>query len=167
MLGLKKKDSNKEIELIATMADFNQEFTKIIAPPLKPVYTLIDTQTSVTKKSKVLKELIDFNIYAYKNYVNRKLYSTCLKWRREMRDSLYISIQTEKAFLDGTARSDPYKIKQLIDSKKGLYTLSSKVIEKQTKKAVLHYTVQHGHGLPRDILTFSARQHIGKSNKAN
>ena len=164
MIGFKKNDSEKEIELIATIADFNQEFVKNTTPSLKPVYTLKDTQNAMAKKSNLLKELINFNIYAYKDFTNKRLYSTILKWRKDIRNTLFTSIQIDNAMLNGTARSDPSKTKQLIDNLGNSWKSKTKALEKQTKKAVKRYTAQHGHGLPQDILAFSVRQYTNKPN---
>lgn len=164
MIGFKKIDSDKEIELIATMVDFNNDFIDVLAQPLKLAYTPKDIQKSIAKKTKAIEELIDFDIHAYKDYVNRTLYSTLFEWKKEIRDNLLTSIKIDNSLINGTASSNPLELKKLLDNSTSR-KISAKTIEKQTEKAIKRYTTQHGHSLPHDILTFSARRRTDKTNK--
>ena len=154
MLNRKRIDSDKEIELIATVSDFERRVTKIITPTLEPE-GLTEQRKKLQKIAELLEEIISFNIYSYNGHVSKKLYSTCLKIRRSSKEYLIVTVRIHKAMLDGTARSDPAKLKQLIDSLSNIDEINVKKLEKQVKKAIKRYTKQHGHGLQRDILTFS------------
>lgn len=153
-------DTEKELELIATIYDFVVE--SMDEETNAASYEEKEARKSVDKKSKTLEDLLKFDLDSYKDCVDKKLFSSARNVRNALRDELYAWIQEDKLTLAGDFNA--YRVEQLIaDARSAQYRLKSSLssFKLELAKSTERYKTDHSGKEPDgEIEEYSIRKKI-------
>ena len=153
-------NTEKELELIATLYDFIVEATDEETNATS--YGEAEAKKSISKKAKTLEALLKFDLDSYSGCVDKKLLSSVRDVRNGLRDELHAWIQEDKLTLAGDF--DAYKVEGLIaDARSAQYRLKSSiaVFKQEFAKFTKRYEKDHDGNEPdEEIEKYSIRKKL-------
>ena len=159
MILFHRVDSEKELELIATLCEFLAE--AMWADPVAK-YDKRIARKSFKLKSKTLKDLISFDISSYKNHVSKRVFKCCVSVFSDLKEILMAWIREDVLAIDGRPLgSDVERVTK--DARIAQYKLNSSLDNLKSELEVVRkrYENQHGGGSPnQDISSYSIRSSI-------
>ena len=115
-------DTEKEIELIATMLDFITEGLE--EESMARSYGPKEARASINKKSEDIE--LKFDIGSYKECVDKELFRSALAVKNALRDELFAWVQEDKLTINGNF--DAYRVEELIrEARSAQYSLQRSI----------------------------------------
>lgn len=155
-----KIDSEKELELIATLCEFMAE--AIGGDPLTKKHNKSIARESFKAKSKTLKDLICFDINKYKNHVSKRLFNCCVSAFSGLKEILMAWIREDLLVIDDhTLSSDALRVTK--EARIAEYKLSSYLDSLKSELGAVRrrYKRQHGgRDSEQEISSYSIRSSI-------
>lgn len=154
-------DSEKELELVATIYDFFMESMQ--EEVNATAYGINEAKKSLSKKSKLLEGLIKYDINQYKKSVDKKLFTIVKKVKNSLKGELYVWVQEDKMTVDEKI-TNAYEVERLLhEARVYQYELKSSIalFKNEINKVNERYKKQHGGKEPKgEIEDYSIRKKI-------